>query len=228
MYEYLAKSMVKWRKIIKKYRLKNYRLPIGLFLGGLLLTMVGLFMLVIPELQSSTNVFTGSTVEVLSAEKEEKAFIVFEVSGAVKHPGVFRLDSGARIIDALKEAEGISQLADTDWVEKNINKAAPIVDGQKIYIPSKSVASNSQPQGTSASGEGVYQTTSAASNSATASKININTASSRELDTLPGIGPVYAQNIIEQRPYSSVDELLIKGALKDGVYQKIKDLVSVY
>ena len=58
--------------------------------------------------------------------------------------------------------------------------------------------------------------------------VNINTATLKELDTLPGIGPVYGQNIIEHRPYSTVEELLSKAVLKKNVYEKIKDKVSVY
>src|SRR3989344_1087747 len=58
--------------------------------------------------------------------------------------------------------------------------------------------------------------------------ININTASQSELESLWGIGPVYAQNIIEQRPYSSVEELLTKKIIKQNVYDRVKDQISVY
>ncbi len=207
-----------WRKI-----LNNYRLPLGLFLGGLTLTIIGLIALVIPEVSLSS-----SKVEVLKADAVDKTLIVFEIAGAVNHPGVYRLPGDTRIIEAIQAAKGFSVSADMDWVNKNINKAAPIVDGQKIYIPSLSLDADSQLQGASANNTMPHQTVSTASNSFTSDKININTATPNELDTLPGIGPVYAQSIIEQRPYSSVDELLIKGAVKNAVYLKIKDLISVY
>ncbi|EKD47123.1 MAG: helix-hairpin-helix DNA-binding motif-containing protein, partial [uncultured bacterium] len=58
--------------------------------------------------------------------------------------------------------------------------------------------------------------------------ININAASQSELETLWGIGPVTAQNIIEQRPYSSVEELLSKKIIKQNVYDKIKDQIAVW
>jgi len=58
--------------------------------------------------------------------------------------------------------------------------------------------------------------------------MNINTVSLQTLDSLPGIGPVYAQNIIEHRPYSDVQELVSKGAIKQSLYDKIKNLISVY
>ncbi|MHA2055880.1 MAG: ComEA family DNA-binding protein [Candidatus Hodarchaeales archaeon] len=56
----------------------------------------------------------------------------------------------------------------------------------------------------------------------------MNTATLKELDSLPGIGPVYGQSIIEHRPYSTVEELLSKDALKKSTYEKVKDLVTVY
>ena len=58
--------------------------------------------------------------------------------------------------------------------------------------------------------------------------ININTASQKELESLWGIGPVYAQNIIEHRPYSKVDELIEKKILKTNVYDRNKDTLTVY
>jgi len=62
----------------------------------------------------------------------------------------------------------------------------------------------------------------------TSENININTASQNQLESLWGIGPVTAQNIIEQRPYSTVEELLNKKILKTNVYETNKDKLSVY
>ena len=116
-------------------------------------------------------------------------------------------------------AGGLSADADRTWVEKTLNRAAKISDGQKIYIPSISekLEVKSQNLGTGTAG-----------NSLIDSLVNINTASLSELDKLPGIGPVYGQSIIDHRPYSTVEELVSKGALKKNVYEKVKDKVSVY
>ena len=60
------------------------------------------------------------------------------------------------------------------------------------------------------------------------SLININTSDLKSLDSLSGIGPVYAQNIIEHRPYSNTSELVSKGVIPNNTYLKIKDKISVY
>ena len=57
--------------------------------------------------------------------------------------------------------------------------------------------------------------------------VNINTSSLGELDKLPGIGQVYGQKIIEQRPYSNIEEILTKEVLPKNVFEKIKDKISL-
>lgn len=153
----------------------------------------------------------GTEIKVIEqSEKQDNADIVVEVSGAVHNPGVYEFSGGARVDDALKQAGGISENADADWIEKTINKASVLTDGQKIYIPREGESADIAGSGT----EGGV--------------VNINTASQSELESLWGIGPVYAQSIIEHRPYSSVDELLSKGVIKQNVYDRNRDKLSVY
>lgn len=147
--------------------------------------------------------------------------VVVEVSGSVVSPGVYKLDHGSRIDDALNAAGGITEEANKEWMDKYINKAAMITDGQKIYIPSQSDAASDN--NSTGGVVGVSDTVQEASE-----RVNINTASQSELESLWGIGPATAQNIIEQRMYSSVEELLTKGILKSNVYERNKDLLSVY
>jgi len=112
-------------------------------------------------------------------------------------------------------------------LDKVVNRAAKLADGQKIFIP-KAGESDWQTAGESAKnleGSKVYQNVQGSN---TSKLVNINTASLQELDSLPGIGPVYGQSIIDHRPYSKVEELVTKGAVKQSVYEKIKDLVTVY
>jgi competence protein ComEA len=80
----------------------------------------------------------------------------------------------------------------------------------------------------SAKNSGEDQTISTVSTDQGSVLININSASAKELDSLPGIGPVYAQNIIDHRPYSTVDDLVSKKVVSAGLLNKIKDKISVY
>lgn len=169
----------------------------------------------------------GEKVEVLTETTEgygDSLEIVVEIAGEVVSPGVYSLRKNSRIEDLLVAAGGVSLNADRDWIEKSLNRAAHIVDGQKIYIP----AVGEQSISASANNFGVSGGSTAVRGSGGSNLTNINLASQKELDELPGIGPAYAQNIIEHRPYSNVEELLTKGALRKSTYEEIKNLVTVY
>lgn len=197
----------------------KYRWPLTFFLIGAILVGLGVFFA-----KDSANL-AGDTVEVLESATEGEdvgSEIVVEVSGSVESPGVYKLATGARIEEALISAGGVSENADREWMEKFLNRAAKVTDGQKIYIPRQGEEPKSGQTNTEdptvlgsggVAGEGL---------------ININTATQKELETLWGIGPVYAQNIIEQRPYSSVEELLSKKVVKQNVYERNKELLTVY
>lgn len=192
------------------------RIPVVIFLGGLVL--LGAAILLSKQVVSEDKVkLLQSTTEVQEGPSE----IVVEMAGQVVSPGVYLLDQGSRINDGLIAAGGLTVDADRTWVEKNLNKAAKLTDGAKIYIP----ATNEQSNGSSASSGGGIQTVSLPRGSGL---VNINSATQSELEALPGIGPVYAQSIIEHRPYSTTEELLSSGALKKSTYEKVKDSVSVY
>ncbi|HWA51571.1 MAG TPA: ComEA family DNA-binding protein [Patescibacteria group bacterium] len=160
----------------------------------------------------------NSTVE-NSPESSASLKIEIDVSGEVVNPGVYELDFGSRVEDALQKAGGITDNADKNWVDKNINKAAKLTDGQKIYIPSLQ-QSNNDIASSNEQNSSVAQSESG--------QININTASLGELESLEGIGQVYGQKIIDNRPYSAVEELLSKSVLKQSEYNKIKDRLIVY
>lgn len=191
-----------------------YRYPLIAFLVGLILIGLGAFYL------KGGGKITSTQVEVLSetTEAQKREFVV-EVVGAVEKPGVYTLSSESRMEDVLVLAGGFAVDADRDWVEKTLNRAAKIIDGQKIYIPKTGEISN-----TSGSNSGGGTTKDVVQSSL----VNVNSAILGELDKLPGIGPVYGQSIIDHRPYSTPEELVSKGAIKQSVYEKIKDKVSVY
>ncbi|MCK4588212.1 helix-hairpin-helix domain-containing protein [Candidatus Woesebacteria bacterium] len=203
---------INWNELFFKYRFQ-----ILFFLIGAILIGLGLLLVKDSRITSSKIEVLESTTEGLGEDLE----IVVEVAGAVEKPGVYKLTEGVRIEDALISAGGISADADRLWMERSLNRAAKLIDGQKIYIPRK----DEQISGVSVDNSGGYQTISSSQGSGL---VNINATNQKELESLWGIGPVTAQNIIEQRPYSSVEELLTKKILRSNVYERNKDKLSVY
>lgn len=198
----------------------KYRYPLLILLVGLILTACGAFFVKSGLLSSSTK------VEVLQATTSGQLAgeITAEIAGEIIKPGVYHLPVGSRIDDLLTVSGGLTVNADRVWTDKYLNRAAKLTDGQKVYIPSV----NQQSNALSAKSGGGDQTVSSTLSSDSNTLININTASASQLDLLPGIGPTYAQSIIEHRPYSTLEELVSKGAIKQSLFEKIKDKISIY
>jgi competence protein ComEA len=157
-----------------------------------------------------------------------------EVSGAVVQPGVYELEVGSRVIDAVGAAGGWNRRVDPLRVEICLNLAAPLVDGSAIRVPTRDdsflLGITGISCGSLFAGPGEVAASDAAAPDGTqpGQKINLNTASADELDTLPGIGPVTAQKIItsrEEAPFLIVDDLLERGIVSQGVLEKIRPLV---
>ena len=180
----------------------------GLFFAGLFLLAIGggIFLFRNSNSSDDIEIISASQGEALQGQR-----IVVHVDGAVLKPGVYELSESARVSDAVSASGGLSDSADMT----KVNLAAKVSDGQKIYVP-KIGESDVKGVGVGDAGSG------------STGLININTASESQLDTLPGIGPVTAQKIIASRPYSTPEELLTKKAVGQSVYEKIKDLVTVY
>jgi len=211
---------VSWEEIFFKYRYFFF-----IFLLGLILVGLGIIS------AKKDNLFVGSKVEVLNATTEAQGRskeIVVEVVGEVVKPGVYKVLSETRVDEILVLAGGLSVNADRVWVDKFLNRAAKVFDGQKIYIPQKGETTNYQTSVSSAKNSSEDQTISSSWGSGQTNLVNINTASFLELDKLPGIGQVYGQNIIDHRPYSKIEDLTEKGVLKTSVFEKIKNLITVY
>lgn len=197
----------------------KFRYPLVVLLIGLILIGGGIFLF-------KSGTFGGTKVEVLddSFATESGKLITVEIAGEVINPGVYKLSDGSRIDDLLVKSGGFSLDADRSWTDKYLNRAAKAIDGQKVYIPK----SGEQLSQASAKNNGLVQSASSTFLSDSSDQININSASLSQLDSLPGIGQVYGQSIIDHRPYSNIEELLSRGVLKKSVYEKIKDLVSIY
>lgn len=155
---------------------------------------------------------TESDIVIEKAEEVLEERITVDVEGAVVNPGVYTLHAKARIKDALIAASGLNADADRAWVAKSLNLAAKVSDGSKIYIPKK--------------GEGALGAAVSSGISSGTGLININSAGLSELDTLSGIGPVTAQKIIDNRPYSLIEDLLSKKVVSSSVFGKIRDKIS--
>ena len=203
---------------IKPFIKQNW-LPLALGLFGLILFIYGLIALLGSASNKSDLAFEPAKSASDSAQVNTQN-IVIDVEGAVVKPGVYSLNQGARVQEALVLALGLSEKADRNWVEKNLNLAAKLSDGAKIYIPRLGEIQNPAVNAVL----GVSSGTDIVGSSAL---INVNTASGAELDTLPGVGPVTAQKIINNRPYTMVDELLSKKSVNSKVFSQIKDKVSV-
>lgn len=198
----------------------KYRYPLLILLTGLILVLFGIFIVKSGITPSSTK------VEVLSGTTSGQATteIAVEVAGEILSPGVYKLPTGSRVEDLLIISGGLTAAADRNWTDKYLNRAAKLTDGQKVYIPSL----NEQSDVLSAKITGGDQTVSSTFSSDSNALININTSSLGELDKLPGIGPVYGQSIIEHRPYSTTQELVSTGAIKQSLFDKIKDKITIY
>lgn len=133
-----------------------------------------------------------------------------DVAGAVAHPGVYQLSGDARYKDAIVAAGGVTDSADRVYMSRVVNMAARVKDGEKIYVPLRTDTQTAEVKGE------------------TSSLININSASESVLDSLPGIGPVRAGEIIKNRPYKKIEELLSKGVVPKSVYDEISGRLTVY
>lgn len=136
---------------------------------------------------------------------------VVHVVGAVRHPGVYRLPGGARVVDAIRAAGG-ERDDGAAWV---LNLAARVLDGDRIYVPTaKEVADGAEGSGRRAGGAGEGSRTAGrgvAGGVAASGPVDINHASAEELDTVPGIGPTLARRIVAFReangPFARVEDL---------------------
>ncbi|MTK04323.1 ComEA family DNA-binding protein [Micromonospora sp. CP22] len=152
-------------------------------------------------------------------ETEVTGELVVAVAGKVRRPGLVRLAAGARVADALDAAGGALPGVDVAM----LNPARRISDGELIVV---GVAAPTLSAGT-ASGPG----TAPGGAPVPGGRVNLNTATSAQLETLPGVGPVLAQRIIEHRDqhggFRSVGDLRRVSGIGDARYEQLKDLVTV-
>lgn len=156
-------------------------------------------------------------------QEEEDTDIYVYVCGAVHSPGVYALERGSRVYEAVALAGGIRE----DGAEEYVNQAEKISDGEKIYIPTETEVQD----GSFAIEEGAGLFSGNEKDAENDGKVNLNTASEEELQTLSGIGETRAKSIIEYREtnggFQSIEDLMKVEGIKEGVFEKIKDRITV-
>ncbi|MFC9059248.1 helix-hairpin-helix domain-containing protein [Streptomyces sp. NPDC057074] len=154
----------------------------------------------------------GGTAPTAAAGAE----IVVDVDGKVRKPGVHRLPAGSRVADALRAAGGVRDGAKTD----GLNQARFLVDGEQVVVGAPAPVAGVAPGGAATAGSGA---------AAPAAPVSLNTATPDQLDTLPGVGPVLAQHIIDYRAqhggFRSVDELREVNGIGERRFADLRDLV---
>lgn len=183
------------------------RKPLLFLVFGLSIIGVGIIVF------NADSLFDNGEVVVLSSENPKNEVsdssrnIVVEIAGAVHKPGVYELPQGSRVSDLISVSGGFASSVNKEYVSKSINQAQKLIDGQKILIPERgetlSIVTSSSPL------------------------ISINSASKSELESLKGVGPATAQKIIDNRPYSTLEELTKKKAVSSSVFSNIKNEISL-
>lgn len=152
----------------------------------------------------------------------DETAVYVHLHGAVAEPGLYRLASGARVVDAIAAAGGFGETADRGAV----NLARAVEDGEQIVVPEL----GAQPP-VAAGGSGTGTGTGTGGGAPAGTKIDLNTADAAALDTLPRIGPAMAARIIAWRDengrFTSVDDLLAVPGIGDKMLEALRDLVRV-
>ena len=185
----------------------------------------------------SEAAITESAVLAEVSQKPEEIYV--DVSGAVVSPGVYCLDAGSRIFQAIEAAGGCT----TEAAPVCLNQAAELSDGQKVYVPTVQEAEdvaagaggnagNLWDLGTQSSVTGqTSEGTGQVSEDTGTGKVNINTADKELLTTLPGVGSSKADAILayrqDQGGFSSIEGIMNVEGIKEGVFARIKDRISV-
>jgi len=215
---------------------RTYRLPIILGSSSLFLVALSVVLLVkstqtvtpiqFSHMESSSDALG---VSIQASQSANLGTILVDIEGAVGNPGVIRLPAGSRVEEAIQSAGGLRSNADTAYISQNINRAMKVADGMKIYIPSLGEATTSYNTSSVKTGgetsHNINQSDSGQSQSG--AFISINMASKDQLDSLPGVGPVTAQKIIDNRPYERLEDVVTKKAIGASLFEKLKNSLTL-
>ncbi|UUM58439.1 helix-hairpin-helix domain-containing protein [Streptococcus suis] len=212
--------------------LKNYKWQIGLpAAAGVILTSFLLFsqpaksvdqtgLADLTRTEQTSSASSEDQTKTASSSTEVSSQLVVDVKGAVKNPGLYTLEHGSRVNDALLAAGGFSQEAD----QKSVNLAQKLSDEAVVYVASKgeniSVVASSNPSSAMSQNQDDKQ-----------GLVNLNTATEAELQTISGVGAKRAADIIAYREanggFKSVDDLNNVSGIGDKTLENIRPYVTV-
>ncbi|MCB9813511.1 MAG: helix-hairpin-helix domain-containing protein [Pseudomonadales bacterium] len=200
----------------------NLLIQLSMFVIGLIISGIGLFHL-FRENSQEIELTTDESSQVCSKDPEFGKITV-DVGGAIENPGIYELQSGSRINDLINLAGGFSETVDKFHINKILNMASLLSDGEKIYIPTieESIENQNKNSLKNQSDEGNQTATNDLTN-----LVSINSGSKSELEGLTGIGEKRAEDIIAARPYESINQLVDKEVLTVSVFEKIKSSISI-
>lgn len=214
-----------WRERVEQLADSTGTTPTRIVIGGITVIAVGLVALWLtrppaaPPEVSLPFASTTSSLAMSSTMSTASTVLVVHVAGAVNNPGVHELPAGSRVVDAIEAAGGLAPNADGE----RVNLAAPVSDGERVYIPK--VGEVTPPVVVGASG------TANVGSAAAVGPVDLNQADEAALDALPGIGPATATAIIEHRNrigrFTSVDQLLDVRGIGESKLEQLRPLVTV-
>ena len=177
---------------------------------------ISLLLLLSAQARPTADVLRA-TPQPSASESVEQSFLVIDVQGEVKEPGLYQLPLGARVGDAIKAAGGVRKGSETS----SVNLARFLEDGEQIYVAGNIHNEILE----SAGGAGMSR------GAGIGGKLNLNRATVNELDGLPGVGPVLAKRIVEYRNsngnFSSIDELQKVSGIGPAKYGELQNFVTV-
>ena len=156
--------------------------------------------------------------------QNRQAEVYIYIMGEVKNPGVYKLNEGARVIDAIENAGGATEMADLG----RVNLAFLLSDGQQINIPNVNNKDENFQSITQGNPENVII---GVANNNTKTKVNINTATQAELETLTGVGPSLAVKILDYREkhgkFKKIEDIKNVSGIGNAKFESIKDEIIV-
>ncbi|MDO5561698.1 MAG: helix-hairpin-helix domain-containing protein [bacterium] len=207
------------QKFWQWWHCKNNQFLVLTFLAALTLVL-GMILLITSSVQNNPILTDSSASQLPEIELSPTAekYLIVDIGGAVVNPGIYVLAEDSYLADLIAVAGGFkSNQIDEWWLQRYLNLAEKLVNNQKYYIPyleeATSIETNQSDKSTQV-------------NSGT-NQVSLNNASLKELTSLPGIGEVRAQAIIDNRPYTEINALLEKDVLTEKIFDNLKELVSL-